>query len=259
MKHEIFNKLTRIPVAIDHPQSLKTTTDQIEALLRALEITETRPGEINEDETYRRIVISKFPRTIIRNLAPPGQIPTLEQARKALRAIVQAEEDINVLMDPLNSDTGKTPAPGYIPITSPLLASTAKQGNNSTTDDKQPEIRDNQRRGNRRPPSCPFCNGSHFADECNVYETSDKRKKALPPDACIICLRTSHSPGLRNCPSNSRCYHCRNRSHHSAFFPAKFGFFERPMIKQEEQPIKQIEQTKTPTPPKRMGEKQLYH
>ena len=120
IRHDIFTQLTKMPPANNDPQSLKDTFDSIEALLRALETHEHVPDKINNDETYRRLFLMKFPRTIVRSLAPPGKTPTLKEARENLRAIIRTEQDIQSLIHPfIATSVGSTSL--SIPITSTFL------------------------------------------------------------------------------------------------------------------------------------------
>ena len=73
-------QLSNLPPAEDNPVSLKDTFDTIESLLRILETYQKAPDEINNDETYRRLVLAKFPQTLIRHISTPRETPTLKEA-----------------------------------------------------------------------------------------------------------------------------------------------------------------------------------
>ncbi|KAK6030261.1 hypothetical protein OSTOST_03612 [Ostertagia ostertagi] len=79
-----------------------------------------------------------------------------------------------------------------------------------------------QRSSNRK--TCLFCNGTHFATQCTVYETltaRDQRAKEL--GKCTRCLYTvDHSS--TDCPSQALCFYCKKAKretekakHHAAF------------------------------------------
>jgi len=224
IRNDIFNQLTRMAPASDNPSSLKDTLDQIEAHLRVLETYEKEEDEVNNNETYRRLVLAKFPRTVIRHISPLGETPSLKDARKNLRIAINSEIEVQTLIEPISSISVE-----HQIITAPLLAASKNKEVKDLVAEKTDREKRNDTRRNDRNDSqkitCKFCSKSHYSSDCKMYETAEARKNALPPDACIICLRTGHS--RQKCSSRGQCYFCRNRTHNSAFCPSKFGFFSK--------------------------------
>ena len=68
--------------------------------------------------------------------------------------------------------------------------------------------------GKSRGPSCIFCEGKHWGDECNTYETLTKRRQFfVEKRLCFNCGR----PGHRESKCRSRgCYKCKDK-HQPAF------------------------------------------
>ena len=215
IKNEIFLQLTNLPPAKDDPFSLKETLDTIESLLQILESYQTTPNEVNNDETYRRLVLAKFPRSIIRHITNPGETPTLKQARTNLQATIRTELDVQTLLEPVkalntvsNAQTG-TPRPIYTVPTATPATERNQMKQQLEIPKQQPE------------KLCHFCKGSHWSDECNKFTTIDERKKALM-DACTLCLKAGHN--IDTCLNNRPCFHCKERrKHNSALCPKRYG------------------------------------
>ena len=68
---------------------------------------------------------------------------------------------------------------------------------------------------------CVFCDGSHWADECQKFKSLSERK-AQVKGRCFVCLSPKHF--FRQCPSDKACFYCKRKSnHHSSLCPTKFG------------------------------------
>ena len=75
---------------------------------------------------------------------------------------------------------------------------------------------------------CAFCEGSHWADECQKYKTVEERKKQAR-GRCFICLSKKHL--FRECVSEKQCFYCkRKNNHHSSLCPSKFGCSEAEFV-----------------------------
>ena len=68
--------------------------------------------------------------------------------------------------------------------------------------------------GQKAPPTCCYCQQSHFSHACTNVESIDERKRILrSAGRCFMCLRRGHL--ARQCNSKSRCYSCGGRHHGS--------------------------------------------
>ena len=65
-----------------------------------------------------------------------------------------------------------------------------------------------------------FCFGSHYNENCDVYNTNFNRKQRLRSlGRCFICLRQGHT--FRDCPNmkTQSCRHCTIGHHNRAICP----------------------------------------
>ena len=68
--------------------------------------------------------------------------------------------------------------------------------------------------GSRPPPRCVFCKGEHFSDKCRtVSDIKARLDIARKRKLCYKCLGQHMA---KDCISNSKCFICKERSHHSA-------------------------------------------
>jgi hypothetical protein len=76
---------------------------------------------------------------------------------------------------------------------------------------------------NRNNPTCYYCRGEHYADECQQFKTAEERcRKITENKSCIKCLRKDHT--VNHCPkTDNRCFHCSERDHHRSICQKKFG------------------------------------
>ena len=72
---------------------------------------------------------------------------------------------------------------------------------------------------------CRFCDANHWSDECNKYDTAEKRKQRIK-GCCYRCLKQGHN--ANDCPKEITCAHCNKRNHHHrSLCPKKFGASKR--------------------------------
>src|SRR5262249_14199112 len=69
-------------------------------------------------------------------------------------------------------------------------------------------------------PKCVFCKGAHWSENCMKYSTLDERKAQMKGQ-CFRCLKPGHV--AKQCDSTKACHHCKQKWHHSALCPKKFG------------------------------------
>ena len=72
---------------------------------------------------------------------------------------------------------------------------------------------------------CRFCDANHWSDECNKYDTAEKRKQRIK-GCCYRCLKQGLN--ANDCPKGITCAHCNKRNHHHrSLCPKKFGASKR--------------------------------
>jgi len=86
--------MKRIPKASEEFLCLRNTHKHLEALLRALKFF----CEIDDDDELCRIIMSKYPLSILDCIATTG-VPTLSDIRERVKQIVRNKEDIANVME----------------------------------------------------------------------------------------------------------------------------------------------------------------
>ena len=133
--------------------------------------------EVNNNETYRRPVLSKFPWEIIRYIAPLGQVPTLKDARTNLRAAIKTDIDIQTIVEPVECKettmlfSTKSSERSSGNVNSKLI----KQMSTSTC--SQSQASDNSKE--QREPHCRFCQGKHHPSDCAKYPDAETRLRSF--------------------------------------------------------------------------------
>ncbi len=180
--------LYNLPKPAGSLHHLRSFYDSLEANIRGLEALGKPPDTYGD--LLVCILLDKLPPDLRRNIARQHEQDewTLEQLRKALRGEIRVLE--------AGQSTQYTP---YNKHHSPHQNSAAMF--NGVTE------------GNRHP-SCPFCNGEHFPNQCSKYSSvEDRLKIVMQKRLCSNCLRSGH---LKNdCRSKRRCRTCK-AAHHSS-------------------------------------------
>ena len=71
----------------------------------------------------------------------------------------------------------------------------------------------------KRSINCFFCNGEHYASDCQEVTNTSKRIEILnSAKRCLCCLKVGHF--AKNCRSNRKCKHCQGK-HHAIVFERK--------------------------------------
>ena len=62
-------------------------------------------------------------------------------------------------------------------------------------------------------PSCPYCEGKHYPDNCKSVTDVSKGKEILMKKRCFLCPKENHV--IKNCFSKRKCFHCKGVHHTS--------------------------------------------
>jgi hypothetical protein len=205
----LYSKLQETPIASTETMSLRETYDNVEALLRALELHEE---PVKTNVFVKTLVQSKFPQDIIFQLSPEKP-PDLETIRTRLDALITMREEV--------ANVTAKPTFQFPNITSALVAGTTPT--HQTSASHQSSV---PKQKTERQITCAFCKEAHYSDTCTKYTTAQMRKEALPENACFNCLNTGHSK--KKCRYTKPCFYCKaSKTHHTALCPKKFGYFEK--------------------------------
>ena len=79
--------------------------------------------------------------------------------------------------------------------------------------------------GSFSDPSCVYCNGKHYSDQCTQFSTVAARKQRLN-GRCFKCLSESHR--VVKCPSTKSCVYCKQKSHHRSLCTSRVQSASRP-------------------------------
>ena len=81
-------------------------------------------------------------------------------------------------------------------------------------------------------PSCCYCKGNHWTDECMNYTTMEARKQRIKR-SCFLCLKLGHI--AIECAVNKICFHCGRRNHnHRSLCPSKFRLEQQVCAQRDE-------------------------
>ncbi|VDK49373.1 unnamed protein product [Anisakis simplex] len=74
---------------------------------------------------------------------------------------------------------------------------------------------DSNNRKKNEPNACPFCNGRHWANQCERFKSTESRtNRAKQLQLCVRCLKRGHFS--KDCTNKRPCYYCRSSGHHQA-------------------------------------------
>ena len=66
-----------------------------------------------------------------------------------------------------------------------------------------------------RAPTCGFCQGGHWSDNCQKVKGLKQRKDHCAENKlCYICLKPGHFSN--NCKNDKPCYYCQKKGHNQA-------------------------------------------
>ena len=69
--------------------------------------------------------------------------------------------------------------------------------------------------GGTRAPTCGFCQGGHWSDNCQKVKGLKQRKDhCAEHKLCYICLKPGHLSN--SCKSDKPCYYCKRKGHNQA-------------------------------------------
>jgi len=211
INEEVYIKLEKLPRAEYNPQSLRNTYDQIESILRIME-TYSSEKEVNSNDTYRRKVLSKFPVSILRNIARADETLSLELARKRLRTTIKLENDVYSLSEASKHSSSIVFATSA--NSSKNVEANKNQNNDTRNDHGKPSWKSEQKK------RCHFCQKDHWSSECTTYPTAKERAATLPPKSCFGCLQNHQG---KRCNRTRKCK-CGSYKHHRALCPDDFGY-----------------------------------
>lgn len=217
----LYTKLEHLPKASDNTKSLRKTYDDIESILRALEL---QREPINNVLVMNQVA-QKIPHNVLFQLST-DKVPDLPMIRDRVDTYITVQEKLTAG----NDETPDIPAPAI--ASPPLQASFLAASLKSNAPANKKDTTTNKSKGNNntsttlKPPSCAFCKATHYSDQCTKFATAKERKAAMPNMFCILCLRTNHEKPRCRTRSHKPCFYCKRvKAHHSAFCPQTFGYF----------------------------------
>ena len=217
-----YARLKEIPTASPYYDKLRQTTDEIEKHIRSLESL----GETIESNLMVSLIVSKLPLSVIIKLKEyksDNQPWTVKHLREELTKYMDIQEEGEKLTQ-LN-----------------------KNNNHNHRRDNDQSLRRNYHNHYRmstgslaagertsRQPTCIYCGGKHWSDECKQFSDLQSRKNKIV-GCCYNCLKKGHQ--IKDCEIKRQCVYCKKIGHHHRSLCQKqFGNVEETttMVNQEE-------------------------
>lgn len=212
IKQTLYSQLDQIPNAHEGTQSLITTHDSLEKVLRQLKAINE---DINQSSLVRQ-VMQKFPENVILKLEQARRSNddwTMQEFRDALWQEISAQRRAQTVFAHSSKKVEKE------------KASTQKFVKNETkfrNDVNMFNSANRQVSSNKSDRCCYFCEGDHSASKCEKFKTLPERKTRLTAlKKCWFCCQPRHYN--QPCKIQYPCYYCGNQKHLSYMCPVQFN------------------------------------
>ncbi|XP_065891574.1 uncharacterized protein [Dysidea avara] len=219
----LYAKLQNLPTSSCKFSDIQYTHNNIERILRQLE---SQGETVDNQRMLVYQILSKFPLEVILKLESTKQCDeewTMELLRQLLSRYVIVQENAyrrvanakgrNYDYRPVRHEGGQKESQSLSGGGKQLL-------NQASVDTFTTNV---QRRG--RSPSCVFCRGDHFNDECDRVKTlAERKRKLITQGRCFLCFKVGHTFTDCSSPQRYGCYYCGKKQHHNrAICPQRFG------------------------------------
>uniref|UniRef100_A0A914XBX4 ARID domain-containing protein n=1 Tax=Plectus sambesii TaxID=2011161 RepID=A0A914XBX4_9BILA len=202
IRERLHDELQNIRRAGEQLSEARNVIQQIEQICRQLEAM----GDSTEGKHIEVAIQSKLPKWIMRSVLQEkdkDELWTVIKLRKHVEKTLRLEEKVAVPHKDVKKTTTVS-ATEYNSATSTFAVSAQRT---------------------ERKPTCAFCNGDHWSNECTTAATRDLRlRKAADLRLCFRCLRTGHQEN--KCRYHRPCFFCKDNPH-TALCPNK-GEYQGP-------------------------------